>query len=101
MATKSLIRQKTGKATAPAIMSPVQSIQKTKVPLNRFKSLGISTKKVVSSASFAVAPHVISIPKKWQRSAWDTCKEIPPRKTERRINHLKFSMTKIRVVSVI
>jgi hypothetical protein len=33
----------------------------------------------------------MSIEKKWQRRAWETWMEIPPRKTVRRRSHLKFS----------
>jgi hypothetical protein len=48
---------------APATIIPVQKMQKMNVPLKRFRSFGISSKKVVSSTSMAVAPYVISISK--------------------------------------
>jgi hypothetical protein len=38
----------------------------------------------------------MSISRKWQRRAWETCTEIPPRKTVRRRSHLKFWKTKNR-----
>jgi hypothetical protein len=35
----------------------------------------------------------MSISKKWQRRAWETWREMPPKKTVRRSSHLKFSKT--------
>ena len=93
MATKSVILHCHGNATAPAIISPVQEMQNRKVNLNRLMRRGTSSKNEVFSTSLAVAPHVMSISKKWHRRAWETCTEIPPRKTVRRRSHLKFSKT--------
>jgi hypothetical protein len=42
----------------------------------------------------------MSISKKWQRRAWETWREIPPRKTVRRRSHLKFSQTVRGCVSI-
>src|SRR6266536_872188 len=82
-----------GTATAHAIIIPVQRKQNKNVNLNRLRSRGSSSKKDVFSTSLAVAPQVMSISKKWQRRAWDTWREIPPRKNDRRKSHLKFSNT--------
>jgi len=82
-----------GTAVAPAIIIPVHTKQKRNVHLKRLSSRGSSSKKDVFSTSFEVAPQVMSISKKWQRRAWDTCREIPPRKTVRSGSHLKFSKT--------
>jgi hypothetical protein len=55
--------------------------------------LGISSKNDVSSTSLEVEPQDMSMLKKWQSSACETWREIPPRKMVRRISHLKFSKT--------
>lgn len=69
MATKSVICHGHGTNKTPATIMPVQTKQKRKVNLNRDSKRGISSKNETSSASFAVAPQVILIPKKWQRMA--------------------------------
>jgi hypothetical protein len=48
---------------------------------------------VVFSTSLEVAPHDISISNMCERSACETCKEMPPRKIVRRRIHFVFSKT--------
>jgi hypothetical protein len=87
-----VIVQNTGKATAPAIIRPIIAKQKMKVNLNLLRRRGSSSKKVVFSTSLEVAPHDISISNMCERSACETCKEMPPRQMVRRI-HFVFSKT--------
>lgn len=93
MAVKKLMRQKGGAMVARQIMPALQTMQKRKVNLNFFSSLGTSSKKVVFSISLAVAPQVMLMENMWERRAWLTCNEMPPRKTVRSKIHLKFSQT--------
>ena len=41
------------------------------VHLKIFATFGISMKKLENSTSLAVAPHDMSMPNMWQRSAWE------------------------------
>ena len=88
-----VIVQNTGKATAPAIIRPIIAKQKMKVNLNLLRRRGSSSKKVMFSTSLEVAPHDISISNMCERSACETCKEMPPRKVVRRRIHFTFSKT--------
>ncbi len=74
MATKSVMRQSHGTngANAIMIMPAILMTAKAMENLNLFKTLGTSMKKLLNSASFAVAPHVMSISNIWARSAWET-----------------------------
>jgi hypothetical protein len=61
--------------------------------LNFFSTFGTSMKKFENSTSLDVAPHDTSISNMWQRSACETCSEMPPKKIMNMSAHLKFSMT--------
>ena len=74
MATKSVMRQSYGTkfASAIMIMPAMPMTAKAMENLNFLKTFGTSMKKLLNSASFAVAPHVISISNIWASSAWET-----------------------------
>ncbi len=61
--------------------------------LNFRSTLGTSMKKFENSASFDVAPHVISISNMCASNADETCRDSPPRKTASRRVHLRFWRT--------
>ena len=92
MATIVVMRQRGGTAIAPATRMPISRAQKTKVPLNFLRSLGISLKKVVFSTSLEVAPQLMSMENMWERIACETCREQPPKKMVSIRIHLKFSI---------
>ncbi len=93
IAMKIFILQKNGiMPVLKTIIIAVHVMQKMNVNLNFFNSLGISSKKLVFSISFAVAPQLRSISNIWHNIACETCNEIPPRKMVSRGIHLKFSL---------
>lgn len=92
-----VILQNTGKPTAPAIIRLIIAKQKIKVNLNLLRRRGSSSKKVMFSTSLEVAPHDMSISNMCERSACETCKEMPPRKMVRRRIHFAFSKTRDRI----
>jgi hypothetical protein len=77
-------------------MRPIIEKQNKNVKRNFLSSFGISLKKVVSSASLAVAPQVILISNMCDRRACEMWREMPPRKIRRSGTHLKFSQTETR-----
>ena len=52
----------------PAMLKMANAIEN----LNLFKTFGTSMKKLLNSASFAVAPHVMLTSNMWASSAWET-----------------------------
>ena len=61
MGVKKSMRHISGTNLATTIIIAVIAMQKRKVNLNLLMTLGISSKKVIFSTSFAVAPHDISM----------------------------------------
>ena len=87
------MRHSRGKKWYAQIMRAVQPMQKMKVPAKLRRILGTSSRKLTCSASLAVAPHWMSISKKWHRRAFDMCRLRPPRKMVKRGIHLTLFQT--------
>ena len=68
-------------------MPAAMRMQKAKVKRNLPRILGTSSKKVELSTSFAVAPQDMSMEKRCERMAWETCMERPPMKMAMRGSH--------------
>jgi hypothetical protein len=73
------------------IIVPMQSTIMTKSHLKEFRIFGISLKKLEFSFSLFVAPHCMSIEKKWARMAKLRWKERPPKNIANIGIHLRFS----------
>ena len=86
-----LIRHSGGTKRAITIIIAVHKMQKMNVTLNFLMIFGTSSKKVVFSTSLAVAPQLMSTLNMCERMAWETCREMPPRKTVRSGIQLMFS----------
>ena len=68
------------------------------MPLKFFKMRGISTKKLVSSASLFVEPQVMLTENMCDSRAWQMCIETPPRKMVKQGIHLMFSQREAKKV---
>lgn len=86
-------------ALAMKIMNPIVLSEMRMLHLKVFATLGISMKKLENSTSLAVAPHDMSMLNIWQRSACETCKDMPPKKTTNMKHQEKFSNTVVSVSS--
>lgn len=84
----------------PLAITTIAITVKSDIPmdhLNFFATFGTSVKKFADSTSLDVAPHCMSISNMWQRRAWETCIEMPPKKMANIKHHLKFSATTRRI----
>lgn len=89
----SLMRQFQGTMVAQQAIPAAVAKQNKKVHLKRLNTRGASSKKPASSTSLFVDPQDMSMPKAWDKMAWETWIEIPPMKTVMRGSHLRFSKT--------
>ena len=88
MATKMLICHAAGTATPRTIIVTIDVMQNANVHLKLFRTLGTSSVKEMLSASFDVAPQLMSILNICENIAWNTWIESPPRKMDMSGIHL-------------